>query len=511
MVAKAILVAAAIGIFFDLITAQPQTRLTYPEIITALQSKLPNRSFKNKAELVTWIITQVGLRKLDKPLSEDREDDLLQAGAPKELIDAIRENSPPPATPEVMNTMVDLGDLSSRAVTLVKPEYTAEARNAGISGTVTLQLRLDEEGAVVSSKALNEIPMGLTEQALAAALRTRFKPAIVNGLPSPSVGTITYNFKMDRIDPVAMIVQADELRNRDSCEKAIGAYTKVIELDPKQEKAFFGRGVCHLTQMNFDRAVSDLNTAIDLNKSDADSYYYLAIAKEYLGDAPAASSNFAKAVILLPDLSSRPLIGCLYLGRSMRTEYESAAAADEIVKSCDSALRTPPEYLTSLLHVKRGIGYLLRSDYDGAIADFESAKQSNPRFKTVDVHLLNAYSSRGLARYRKKDYEGSFDDLSSAISMNPMNPTLYTNRCAIQIHGRKDFDMAIEDCSKAIKLSARSSMAYNYRGLAYEMKNNRDMAIADYKMAISIDPGNESARANLNRVQPSVPSLKKKP
>ena len=78
---------------------------------TALQVKLPNQSFKDKAELIDWLIRQVNSRKIDKPLTRDREDDLRQAGATDELIVAIKANSPaPPNVPK--ETIVDLGELA---------------------------------------------------------------------------------------------------------------------------------------------------------------------------------------------------------------------------------------------------------------------------------------------------------------------------------------------------------------------------------------------------------------
>lgn len=50
--------------------------LTFPEIITALNTKLPNRSFNNKTQLIKWLIAQIRQRKIDKPLTNDREEDL---------------------------------------------------------------------------------------------------------------------------------------------------------------------------------------------------------------------------------------------------------------------------------------------------------------------------------------------------------------------------------------------------------------------------------------------------
>ena len=68
-------------------------------------------------------------------------------------------------------------------------------------------------------------------------------------------------------------------------------------------------------------------------------------------------------------------------------------------------------------------------------------------------------------------------------------------------HAWKQFDEAITDCTAAIRLSTKSPMAYVHRGYAYEMKNNLDAAIADYKKALDMDPRNQNAQTHLNRVQ----------
>ena len=91
--------------------AAAQTKpLTYPEIITALNSRLPNRVFRNKTQLINFLINDIKKRKVDKPLTRDREDDLRQAGATEQLIQTIRTNSPPvpppTATPTALPTPV---------------------------------------------------------------------------------------------------------------------------------------------------------------------------------------------------------------------------------------------------------------------------------------------------------------------------------------------------------------------------------------------------------------------
>ena len=50
-------------------------------------------------------------------------------------------------------------------------------------------------------------------------------------------------------------------------------------------------------------------------------------------------------------------------------------------------------------------------------------------------------------------------------------------------------------------------MAYVHRGYAYELKNDTNSAIADYRKALDIDPRNQAAQNNLNRLD--KPSIKK--
>jgi TonB family protein len=215
-------IAAVILMVSVPLDAKAQSRLTYPEISTALNAKLPNQSFQNKTELIKFIITQVKNRRVDKPLTPDLEEDLRQSGATEELLSVIRVNSPKP-DPE---SVVDLGDLTSRATNLVKPEFTPEALKAGIVGSVKLELQLDKAGKVTSAKPLNTLSHGLTEQAVAAARKSTFGAAQVNGKPARGVGTITYNFKINRLNVPETIAagrcSARQRRVR-SCDRGIYA------------------------------------------------------------------------------------------------------------------------------------------------------------------------------------------------------------------------------------------------------------------------------------------------
>jgi len=60
----------------------------------------------------------------------------------------------------------------------------------------------------------------------------------------------------------------------------------------------------------------------------------------------------------------------------------------------------------------------------------------------------------------------------------------------------------IADLSEAIRLAPKDVRAYNNRGWAYEFSGDKTRAIADFRKALSIDPGNQFARDNLKRLAP---------
>jgi tetratricopeptide (TPR) repeat protein len=60
----------------------------------------------------------------------------------------------------------------------------------------------------------------------------------------------------------------------------------------------------------------------------------------------------------------------------------------------------------------------------------------------------------------------------------------------------ENFDQAIDNYSKAIKINPKFAKAYNNRGTAYILKKQYDLAIADFTKAIELDPKNGKAYHN---------------
>lgn len=91
---------------------------------------------------------------------------------------------------------VAMGTLSAaNATRMAAPAYSQIAQRANIAGKVVVEVEVDEEGSVVSAKAVSG-PQMLRSAAEEAASRSKFKPAMFAGKPNKGKGTVVYNFSL---------------------------------------------------------------------------------------------------------------------------------------------------------------------------------------------------------------------------------------------------------------------------------------------------------------------------
>jgi protein TonB len=101
--------------------------------------------------------------------------------------------APPPPTPgpTVRRAAVMAG---GEVVRRVEPVYPQAARAAHITGTVTVELGINEQGNVVSARATSG-PGMLASAAESAARGFKFKPITLDGVPVKSSRTVLFHFK----------------------------------------------------------------------------------------------------------------------------------------------------------------------------------------------------------------------------------------------------------------------------------------------------------------------------
>lgn len=101
-------------------------------------------------------------------------------------------------TDDIGELVIPAKDADERATLTGKPKpsYTKEARRNGIQGFVTLKVLLSARGKVSRIRIVKGLPAGLTENAIRAACKIEFKPAMKSGAPVAVWVTAEYVFRL---------------------------------------------------------------------------------------------------------------------------------------------------------------------------------------------------------------------------------------------------------------------------------------------------------------------------
>jgi len=78
----------------------------------------------------------------------------------------------------------------------VSPQYNEQARQNFTQGTVVIQLSIGADGEVKQARVTKGLPDGLNDQAIATAMKLKFKPATRDGVAVPTTLSITVDFNL---------------------------------------------------------------------------------------------------------------------------------------------------------------------------------------------------------------------------------------------------------------------------------------------------------------------------
>jgi periplasmic protein TonB len=93
------------------------------------------------------------------------------------------------------NRPTDLVSAPPVVILKVEPQYTEEARQAKLQGTVVLYVEVGPDGMAHNIKVQRPLGMGLDEKAIEAVQQWRFRPGMRDGKPSTVAATVEVNFR----------------------------------------------------------------------------------------------------------------------------------------------------------------------------------------------------------------------------------------------------------------------------------------------------------------------------
>ena len=229
------------------------------------------------------------------------------------------------------------------------------------------------------------------------------------------------------------------LANSKRYEEAIMAYTKALDINPRDARAYMvynNRGLAWAKKGNYDRAIADYNRALEINPRFAEVYTNRGLAWYGKGNYDRAIADFNRALEINP-------------------RYAEA-------------------------YCGRGLVWAMRGDYDSAIADYNRALEIDPRD-------ADAYTTRGIAWYGKGNLDSAIADYNRALEINPRDAIAYANR-GIALAKKGNYDRAIANFNRALEINPRYANAYCGRGLVWAMKGDFWQASVDTRKGLSLNP-----------------------
>ena len=88
---------------------------------------------------------------------------------------------------------------------------------------------------------------------------------------------------------------------------------------------------------------------------------------------------------------------------------------------------------------------------------------------SIKQNSAEAYNARGIVHAKKGEYDLAVADFSKALKLDPNYADAYCNR-GIAYDSKSEVGLAIKDYNKAIQLKPNHAEAYNNRGITYSTK-----------------------------------------
>lgn len=205
------------------------------------------------------------------------------------------------------------------------------------------------------------------------------------------------------------------------------------------------RGLNYADKKQYDLALADYNTAVDLDK------------------------KFVEVLINRGNL------------------YAAIGQYNNALRDYGDAQRLKPEYADA--YYNKGSLYLDIHQLDAAIADFTQAIHINP-------DNADYFNNRGVALRLKGEYEKSFADFNQALKLNQNFAEAYFNRGIIYQVQRR-YLPAIVNFSEALRINPAYVNARFRRGVSFASLGEYNQALEDYGHVLQVDPKNVPALNNL--------------
>jgi len=223
--------------------------------------------------------------------------------------------------------------------------------------------------------------------------------------------------------------------------EAVQDYDKAIAIVPSYYGlAYVGRGIANYRLSNYEKAISDFDSAEKILAADAEASFYRGASNSAIKRYAQAEADFDNVVRLAPSAEA------YYQRGKIRTSLKKYKLA---IADYDKAAKLRPG--NARIYVERALTYFASGKYAQTVADSDRALE-------VDWRSSSAYVARGMAHAALGSAQTSVEDFGRAIALDPNRSEAYYAR-AYSYNALGDVDRAIGDLKAAAKLGNLQAQA----------------------------------------------------
>lgn len=276
-----------------------------------------------------------------------------------------------------------------------------------------------------------------------------------------------------------LLVEGTQSYNSGDLTNAIIDYQEAIQLNPNSSPSRRNLGVAYLAANKYDLAIASLEQASAIDPGSPEAWSYLGLAYYRLGKFDRARRCYKRAIQISPNRpAAHSNLGHVYLRLGRYTEAEG---------SFNTALRLNPRLPTAAL----GLCFVLSASGDRdqrALTSCRTALDLNPGSPLAQYLLGYAHLYRAQYTEALKLFEQTLKSEQTGLNYLALGRAQYK---------LADYDQALRNFARALKLQRGLSDAHIGKGCIYFTKRRFKEAIVEFERALEIDQESIEAHYNL--------------
>ena len=253
--------------------------------------------------------------------------------------------------------------------------------------------------------------------------------------------------------------------------------SEALELNPKNEEAFFYRGLLRFRSNDYDDAIEDFSKVIELNPKNEEAFLYRGRSKDNLKTDKNKFDieDYSKVI----SSKEKTDFNRYYAKSNSKNIKEVKEFFKNGIDDYSQVIKLNPENEEAFF--ERGSSKFEFKNYKAAIRDFSQVVKLNPSF-------WDAFMARSAARLCIRDFEGAISDYFEALKVNP--------KIKIEYYEFNEFFNKINDKNIDQKIKKKMERVLFGIGFMKYRIGEYQQSIFCYSKALVLNPRNVKALIN---------------